>query len=225
MNLNLQGPGTGIFKGPYVVWEPLNSEISRVVPSCCGIQWCLWDSRQMSKENQQDEASARQAHTQQKQDSSCSMSNKLRIPIPLRSAAHGTQKLIPNNLGQIYENQSHRREQRGPPCLKCCERNRPRLDESWVWPGIANPHSVESTSERIPTLDLCICSCCKWKQNFVYRNHLRLIIYVQWVGKILFLLLRNSLRVPSLWTEECKSWDWVSLLSYSQKLNRKLHTL
>ena len=172
----------------------------------------------MSKENQQGEASASQAHTQQKQDSSCSMSNKLRSPIPLRSAACRTQKLIPNNLGQIYENRSHRREQRGPPCLEGCGCNRlgwmnHGSDLGWRILILWNPLQKEFPLWTFPSAVA---------EN---ENHLRLIIYVQWVGKMLVLLLRNSLRVPSLWTEECKSWDWVSLLSYSQKLNSKLHTL
>lgn len=79
---------------------------------------------------------------------------------------------------------------------------------------------VESTLERVPALDLSISSHWKWKQNFVYRNHLRLI-YVRWVGEILVPLLRNSPRVPSLRTGEHKSWDSVSLLPYSRKLERK----
>lgn len=90
--------------------------------------------------------------TQQKQDSSCSISNKLRIPIPLRSAAHGTQKLIPNNLGQIYENQSHRK---GAKRTSMPER-RSATDLGWMNHGSdlgwLTSFFAESTSERIPFL-------------------------------------------------------------------------
>lgn len=174
-----------------MVWEPLNSDISKV-PSCCGILWCLWDSKQNEQRDPTGWSFSKTSPHTSEAGQPFTMGNKLRESIPPRSAAGGTQKLIPNNFGQIYESQSHPREQGGPPCLEGCGSN--RIPAGWImgltWDGKSSI-PMESTLERIPALDLSISSCWKWKQNFVHRNHLRLI-YVHWVGKILVPLLRNS---------------------------------